>query len=57
MEDVTVGEPNVLVSSHGQGESSQSSDSISAGRSDLHQHIRQQRIALFNIMVTCGYLL
>ncbi len=57
MEDVTVGEPKVLVSSYGQGESSQSSDNNYAGRSDLNQHIRQQRVALFNIMATCGYLL
>ena len=25
--------------------------------SSLDKHIRQQRVALFNIMATCGYLL
>lgn len=41
MEDVTVGEPKAL-----------------GTRSlNLDQHIRQQRVALFNIMAACGYLL
>ena len=58
MEDVTVGEPKVLESNYGQGDLSQhSEESTSAGYSNLDQHIRQQRVALFNIMATCGYLL
>jgi len=35
----------------------QNTSPVLLGDSDLDQHIRQQRVALFNIMATCGYLL
>ena len=61
MEDVTVGEPKVSDVMYGKETSShhfdQNTSPVLLGDSDLDQHIRQQRVALFNIMATCGYLL
>ena len=61
MEDVTVGEPKVSDGIYGEDISSQGFDqnisSVPIGHSNLDQHICQQRVALFDIMATCGYLL